>query len=108
MTKYIVVIEAFDDEDALQFARDGGRGMDRKVHKVYRDGYDIDFNMFIFRCFPPVGNPQPLLADEEYLFKIGLAATPDNFDLIKEQVEKMAKELIISYLSYESHGKSVE
>jgi hypothetical protein len=108
MAKYIVVIEALDDENAELFTRQDHFGMVRSVHEVYRDAYDIDYNTFIFRCFPPVGDPQPVLADEEYLFKIGLATTPDNFDRIKDQVERMANELSIDYLSYESHGKPVE
>lgn len=107
MGKYVVVIEAFDDEDAKEFAKDGGRGMVRAIHPVYRDAYDIDYDMTIFRCKPPVGDPQPLLADEEYEFQIGLATTPENFERIQDRVEKLASGLGIDYLSYTSKGKPV-
>lgn len=107
MTKYVVVIEAFDDNDAIQFAYDGGRGMTRAIHEVYRSSYDIDYNMTKFLCMPPVGDPKPKLADEEYLFKIGLVTNPENFDEIRHKIEKMATALSVDYLSYESQEKPV-
>lgn len=107
MAKYVVLIEAFDDEDANEFAKDGGRGMVRAIHQVYRDAYDIDYNMTKFLCLPPVGDPQPLLATEDYEFKIGLITNPESFEKIQYWVEKAASELHVNYLSYSSKGKPV-
>jgi len=115
MAKHVVVFEQIDDP---VFEDKDGEGLKKllefrmpgvkfRIYPVYREVYDIDYNMTIFRCFPPVGDPQPVLADQEYLFKIGVATTPDNFDKIKEQVEHVADTLSVDYLSYESHGKSV-
>lgn len=116
MAKFVVVFDqvpdaSFDDKDGeglkklLEFRLPGAN---YKIYPIYRSAYDIDYNMTKFLCMPPVGDPQPLLANEEYLFKIGIATTPENFEKIQSQVEHMASALSVDYLSYESHGKPVE
>lgn len=112
MPKFIVVFDDAEGHDpdgkALQGAlRERFPMEDFTIHPLYRSAYDIDYNMTKFLCLPPVGDPQPLLADEEYFFKIGLATTPDKFDRIKGQVERLADELFVDVLTYESHGKDV-
>ena len=112
MGKLVVIFEATESdpigEDLRGALRERFPMEDFTIYPLYREAYDIDYNMTIFRCFQPAGDPQPLLANDEYEFSIGLVTTPENFERIQAQVEHMADALSVDYLSYTSKGKPVQ
>ena len=113
MTKYVVVVEADNADELKERLRIAGPSIGvYTAHEIYRDAYDIDYNMFIFRTFPALIDPQPL-EDDVYRFDISIEADPQSFDRIKDAVEAAVKfaqkgpDVEVRRLIYTSHGKPV-